>query len=171
MPQSPRSVMVKKRWRGRKETAKVMAMQLSTKVILLFLFLSRSCLLWPRIELNRFHLSIVLFKAQNCYHKIVWLSGHLQGEIYFEFAEIFFCKQNFFRGTLVIPFCTLSTRIKRVKKESKHCLQGWQLLVNIRLFSCLPSVYCKATVPLKEGQDLKIVCHYWYNHEWSSSSS
>ena len=45
MPQSPRSVTVKKRWRGRKETAKVMAMQESTKVILLFLFLSLSCLL------------------------------------------------------------------------------------------------------------------------------
>ena len=45
MPQSPRSVTVKKRWRGRKETAKVMAMQESTKVIRLFLFLSLSCLL------------------------------------------------------------------------------------------------------------------------------
>ena len=41
--QRPRSVTVKKRWRGRKETAKVTAMQESTKVILLFLFLSRSC--------------------------------------------------------------------------------------------------------------------------------
>ena len=45
MLQSPRSVTVKKRWRGRKETAKVMAMQERTKVILLFLFLSLSCLL------------------------------------------------------------------------------------------------------------------------------
>ena len=43
--QRPRSVTVKKRWRGRKEMAKVMAMHESTKVIRLFLFLSLSCLL------------------------------------------------------------------------------------------------------------------------------
>ena len=45
MVTSPSSVMVKNTWRGREDTRNVTAMQDRTRVILLFLFFSFSCLL------------------------------------------------------------------------------------------------------------------------------